>query len=68
MKYTYKYDLTSLTELLNPNNTISAHRYLAHSIGMTETIIYSALISRDIYIIILRLLRIILKEKPGTVT
>lgn len=49
MKYTSKYDLTSLTELLNPNNTISAHRYLAHSIGMTETIIYSALISKHIF-------------------
>lgn len=44
-----KYDLTALTELLNPNNTISAHRYLAHSIGMTETIIYSALISKQIF-------------------
>ncbi|MBQ5318224.1 MAG: hypothetical protein J6K17_03960 [Oscillospiraceae bacterium] len=49
MKNTNKYDVTALTELLNPSNTISANRYLAHSIGMTETIIYSALISKHIF-------------------
>ena len=31
-----KYQLTAIIELLNPDNTISAHRMLAHSIGMTE--------------------------------
>lgn len=44
-----KYQLTAIIELLNPDNTISAHRMLAHSIGMTETIIYSALISKQTY-------------------
>ena len=29
-----KYQLTAIIELLNPDNTISAHRMLAHSIGM----------------------------------
>lgn len=44
-----QYLLTAIIELLNPNNTISAHRMLAHSMGMTETIIYSALISKQTY-------------------
>ena len=43
------YQLTAIIELLNPDNTISAHRMLAHSIGMTETIIYSSLISKQTY-------------------
>lgn len=43
------YNLSAIIELLNPDNTISAHRMLAHAIGMTETIIYSALISKQTY-------------------
>lgn len=43
------YQLTAIIELLNPDNTISAHRMLAHAIGMTETIIYSSLISKQTY-------------------
>lgn len=43
------YQLIAIIELLNPDNTISAHRMLAHSIGMTETIIYSSLISKQTY-------------------
>ena len=43
------YSLSSIIQLLNPDNTISAHRMLAHAIGMTETIIYSALISKQTY-------------------
>lgn len=43
------YQLTAIIELLNPDNTISAHRMLAHSIGMNETIIYSSLISKQTY-------------------
>lgn len=43
------YSLSAIIQLLNPDNTISAHRMLAHAIGMTETIIYSALISKQTY-------------------
>lgn len=44
-----KYNLSPIIQLLNPGNTISAHRMLAHAIGMTETIIYSSLISKQTY-------------------
>ena len=47
--YENKYSLSAIIQLLNPDNTISAHRMLAHAIGMTETIIYSALISKQTY-------------------
>ena len=47
--YENKYNLSPIIQLLNPDNTISAHRMLAHAIGMTETIIYSALISKQTY-------------------
>lgn len=43
------YNLSAIIQLLNPDNTISAHRMLAHAVGMTETIIYSALISKQTY-------------------
>lgn len=43
------YSLSAIIQLLNPDNTISAHRMLAHAIGMNETIIYSALISKQTY-------------------
>ena len=36
------HNLSAIIQLLNPDNTISEHRMLAHAIGMTETIIYSA--------------------------
>lgn len=42
-------NLSAIIRLLNPDNTISAHRMLAHAIGMTETIIYSSLISKQTY-------------------
>ena len=45
--YENKYNLLAIIQLLNPDNTISAHRMLAHAIGMTETIIYAALISKQ---------------------
>lgn len=47
--YESKYSLSAIIQLLNPDNTISAHRMLAHAIGMTETIIYAALISKQTY-------------------
>ncbi len=40
---------SALLQLMNPNNTMSVNRYLAHSMGMAETIIYSALISKYTY-------------------
>ena len=42
-------NLDSILQLINPDNTITANRALAHAIGMTETIIYSALISKYTY-------------------
>ncbi|MCM1330962.1 MAG: hypothetical protein NC253_16195 [Ruminococcus sp.] len=44
-----QYNLSPIIQLLNPNNTISAHRMLAHAIGINETLIYSALISKQTY-------------------
>ena len=45
------YHLDSILQLLNPDNTMSANRLLAHAIGLCETIIYSALISKYTYYI-----------------
>ena len=45
------YQLDSILQLLNPDNTMSANRLLAHAIGLCETIIYSALISKYTYYI-----------------
>ena len=42
-------NFSALLQLMNPNNTMSVNRYLAHSMGMAETIIYSALISKYTY-------------------
>ncbi|MCH5199735.1 MAG: hypothetical protein J1F60_02155 [Oscillospiraceae bacterium] len=41
--------LSALLQILNPDNTMSVNRFLAHSIGMADTIIYSALISKYTY-------------------
>ncbi len=41
--------IDSILQLINPENTITANRALAHAIGMTETIIYSALLSKYTY-------------------
>lgn len=42
-------NFSALLQLINPDNTMSVNRYLAHSIGMAETIIYAALISKYTY-------------------
>ena len=42
-------NINSILQLINPDNTITANRAFAHAIGMTETIIYSALISKYSY-------------------
>ncbi len=44
-----QYLLTTLIELLNPNNTLSFNRFLAHGIGLVETIVYAALIGKQTY-------------------
>lgn len=41
--------LSALFQLINPDNSMSVNRYLAHSMGVAETIIYSALISKYTY-------------------
>ena len=41
--------ISSVLQLLNPTNTISINRPLAHAIGIPETLIFSALISKYTY-------------------
>lgn len=41
--------MNSIYNLLNPDNTISFNRYLAHAIGLSETIIYCSLIAKWYY-------------------
>ena len=43
------YEINSILQLMNPSNTMSVNRYLAHAMGMCETMIYSALISKFTY-------------------
>jgi len=38
--------MNAIFQLLNPDNTISVNRPLAHAIGLTDTIVYGALISK----------------------
>lgn len=38
-----------IIKLLNPDNTVSFNRRLAHAIGLNETLIYSALISKQVW-------------------
>lgn len=38
--------MNAIFQLLNPTNTISVNRPLAHAIGLSETVIYGALISK----------------------
>ena len=42
-------NLNAIFQLINPGNTITANRALAHAIGLTETIVYSALIAKYAY-------------------
>lgn len=41
--------MESIFELLNPNNTINANRPLAHALGLSEAIVYAALLSKCYY-------------------
>lgn len=42
-------NLNEIFELINPANTISANRFLAHAIGAAEAVIYSALLAKSAY-------------------
>lgn len=41
--------MKAIFQLLNPDNTMSINRQLAHSIGLTEAVLYSALLSKYSY-------------------
>lgn len=41
--------MNSIFQLLNPDNTISINRPLAHAIGLDEAIVYGAIISKWYY-------------------
>lgn len=41
--------ISGLLQLLNPENTVSLNRPLAHAIGLYETLVFSALISKYTY-------------------
>lgn len=44
-----KNNISTLLALINPANTISVNRCLAHSIGLQETVVYQALIAKYVY-------------------
>ena len=41
--------MDEIFKLLNPDNTVMINRPLAHALGTNEAIIYSALISKQVY-------------------
>lgn len=41
--------MKTIFELLNPDNTMSINRRLAHAVGLTEAVFYSALLSKYAY-------------------
>ena len=41
--------MNAIFKLINPSNTITVNRPLAHSLGLNEAIIYGALISKFYY-------------------
>ena len=38
--------MNAIYQLLNPDNTISLNRPLAHAVGLMDTVVYSALIAK----------------------
>lgn len=42
-------NLNEIFKLINPANTIGVNRFLAHAIGSTEAVIYSALLAKSAY-------------------
>ena len=41
--------MNEIFQLLNPSNTLTVNRMLAHSIGLSEAVVYAALISKCSY-------------------
>ena len=41
--------MNAIFQLMNPNNTVSVNRPLAHAIGLSEAVVYGALISKYYY-------------------
>ena len=41
--------MNAIFQLMNPNNTVSVNRPLAHAIGLSEAVVYGALISKFYY-------------------
>ncbi len=41
--------MDEIFKLLNPDNTVTINRPLAHALGTNEAIIYSALIAKQLY-------------------
>lgn len=41
--------MNAIFQLINPSNTITVNRPLAHALGLNEAIIYGALISKFYY-------------------
>ena len=41
--------IENILAVLNPNNTMSINRPLAHAIGMSEAVVYAALIAKYSY-------------------
>lgn len=44
-----KYEPLSFFQIINPDNSMTFNRFIAHAIGATETVIYFALISKMTY-------------------
>lgn len=44
-----KNDISTILALINPANTISVNRCMAHSIGLEETVIFQALVAKYVY-------------------
>ena len=38
--------MNAIFQLLNPNNTVSVNRPLAHAIGLNEAVVYGALVAK----------------------
>ena len=41
--------MNAIFQLLNPSNTVSVNRPLAHALGLNEAVVYGALISKFYY-------------------
>ena len=41
--------MNAIFQMLNPSNTLTVNRLLAHAIGLSEAVVYAALISKCSY-------------------